>query len=367
MECRAWNKILYVSLIIIALLFDDATSNIDGRLIFENNELGEVDELGLRGFLRDLATKPSQLVEDHTWKSPQNVGQISGVSVDLSGNPVIFHRGDRLWGYDTFSDDNVYQEEYKGPIAVNTVLTLDKSTGDVINGWGNHTFYLPHGLHIDGFGNVWLTDIALHQVFKYDSSGILKLVLGQRFEPGNDNWHFCQPTSVAVTPTGEFVVADGYCNRRIILFNSMGYPLYAIDDHWGIHMRIPHSVTILSDGTVCVADRENERVLCMNVGLPVTVPASSMFSIPLLGRVFAVASYRDYIYAVNGVTLRNRRTIGFTINPNTQSVVDFWSPEYDSFRNPHDIGICPNGTALYVAEIGPNRVWKFNLMHIENY
>lgn len=66
----------------------------------------------------------------------------------------------------TFNDNAEYQEKYKGPIRNDTVLTLDPKTGDIIRGWGNHTFYLPHGIHIDNLGNIWLTDVALHQVFK---------------------------------------------------------------------------------------------------------------------------------------------------------------------------------------------------------
>ncbi|KAK2588658.1 hypothetical protein KPH14_001559 [Odynerus spinipes] len=366
MEGRTWNNILRVFLIFVVFLLDDATSDIDGRAIFQRNGLDEVDEVDepFWELLTGFESRPLQPVEDRNWKSPQNLGQVSGVSVDPSGNPVVFHRGDRVWGYDTFTQDNVYQEEYKGPIEVNTVLTLDPKTGDVIHGWGNHTFYLPHGIHIDGFGKVWLTDVALHQVFKYDSSGVLRLVLGQRFEPGNDINHFCQPTSVAVAPTGEIVVADGYCNRRIVLFDHIGNPLYSIQEPW-VNLQIPHSLTILSDEKVCIADRENERVLCINAGLPriKTISFKPPYSIPLLGQVYAVASYRDMVYAVmNGMKSRDVRTTGLTINPYTQSVVDFWSPESGSFWNPHDIGISPNGTALYVTEIGPNRVWKFNLM-----
>lgn len=66
----------------------------------------------------------------------------------------------------TFNENAEYQEKYKGPIHSDTVLTLDSKTGDIIRGWGNQTFYLPHGIHIDSLGNIWLTDIALHQVFK---------------------------------------------------------------------------------------------------------------------------------------------------------------------------------------------------------
>lgn len=42
--------------------------------------------------------------------------------------------------------------------------------------------------------------------------------------------HFCQPTSVAVLPNGEIVVADGYCNNRIMLFDKRGNPKYSIGE-----------------------------------------------------------------------------------------------------------------------------------------
>lgn len=42
--------------------------------------------------------------------------------------------------------------------------------------------------------------------------------------------HFCQPTSVAIAPGGEIVVADGYCNNRIVLFDSRGNPKYSIGE-----------------------------------------------------------------------------------------------------------------------------------------
>ena len=39
-------------------------------------------------------------VQDLRWKSPRGLGQISGVSVDNKGRPVIFHRGDRIWDFE---------------------------------------------------------------------------------------------------------------------------------------------------------------------------------------------------------------------------------------------------------------------------
>lgn len=88
---------------------------------------------------------------------------------------------------------------------------------------------MPHGLTIDLNNNIWLTDVALHQVFKYDITGTkLLLVLGVKFEPGVDKNHFCKPTSVAVLPDGDFFVADGYCNSRIVKYSQSGSNLLEI-------------------------------------------------------------------------------------------------------------------------------------------
>ncbi|XP_036148477.1 peptidyl-alpha-hydroxyglycine alpha-amidating lyase 2-like [Monomorium pharaonis] len=306
---------------------------------------------------------PLHPVENRFWRSPENLGEVSGVAVEPTGNLVIFHRGDRVWNYDTFNKNAEYQEKYRGPIRDNTVLTLDSETGDIIRGWGNQTFYLPHGIHIDSFGNIWLTDIALHQVFKYSPSGVLQLVLGEKFEPGSDVEHFCQPTSVAVLPSGEIVVADGYCNNRLILFDERGNPKYTIGESW-ITLRIPHSLTILPNQQVCIADRENWRIVCLDVtfsGLNRNLEPPYSIRHQQFGRIFGIASYHGFIYAVNGMTPRNIQIKGFTIDPTNQNVTGFWGPESSSFTTPHAIAVCPYGRALYVSEIGPNKVWKFDL------
>jgi peptidylamidoglycolate lyase len=70
----------------------------------------------------------------------------------------------------SFDEDNRYTKRMDGPIAVNTVLTLNPESGQVEDGWASDVFYLPHGIHVDAAGNVWLTDVALHQVFKVSSA-----------------------------------------------------------------------------------------------------------------------------------------------------------------------------------------------------
>jgi peptidylamidoglycolate lyase len=68
---------------------------------------------------------------------------------------------------------------------------------------------MPHGITVAG-SDVWLTDVGLHQVFKFSTRGQLLLTLGSRLKPGNDRQHFCKPTSVAVQEgSGAVFVADG--------------------------------------------------------------------------------------------------------------------------------------------------------------
>lgn len=91
-----------------------------------------------------------------------------------------------------------------GPIPVDTVIKLDSTTGEVLDSWGSILFYMPHGMTIDRHGNTWITDVALHQVFKFHpNSRYPSLTIGRRFQPGSLPNHLCQPTAVAIASTGE--------------------------------------------------------------------------------------------------------------------------------------------------------------------
>lgn len=66
-------------------------------------------------------------------------------------------------------------------------------------------------MSLDSHDNMWVTDVALHQVFRIPKGGTNPdMTLGIRFEPGSDKYHFCKPSDVAVMSTGEFFVSDGY-------------------------------------------------------------------------------------------------------------------------------------------------------------
>ncbi len=66
-----------------------------------------------------------------------------------------------------------------------------------------------HGLHVDPWDNVWVTDVSRHLVMKFDPAGALALCLGVDGESGCDDRRFAQPTHVCVLPSGEFFVTDG--------------------------------------------------------------------------------------------------------------------------------------------------------------
>jgi len=190
------------------------------------------------------------------------IGQVGGVDTDSDGNLVVFHRGERKWAFDSFFFDNFNTLKY-GPIEQDVLALINHVTLQTVGSWGSNRFYMPHGLSIDSESNIWLTDVGLHQVFKFDmssSSDEPLLVLGQRFKKGDDEEHFCKPTSVAVsTLNGDVFVGDGYCNKRVVQFDSEGNFVKEFMDK-DVPMEVVHSVVLVeSEGLVCAASREDGR------------------------------------------------------------------------------------------------------------
>ncbi|XP_063395537.1 peptidyl-alpha-hydroxyglycine alpha-amidating lyase 1-like isoform X1 [Cydia fagiglandana] len=299
------------------------------------------------------------------WPNPNiKLGQVSGVALDPTGQLLVFHRADNTWDETTFSMRNVYQKIGEPPIPHNTVLVFN-DTGELVDMWGKNLFYMPHGITVDKEGNVWVTDVALHQVFKFTPRQREQpaLVLGEKFVPGNDERHFCKPSAVAVLDSGEFFVADGYCNTRIMKFGPDGELLL----QWGSHSRfaspfsfnVPHALTLAEDrGLVCVADRENGRVACFRSDNGTYVAG---FKNWLIGpRLFSVA-YSPVrggrLYIVNGPS-GNVPVRGYVIDFTSARLIGTFAPEAE-FSNPHDVVTTADGSKVYVAELNPFRVYKF--------
>ncbi|CAH2102124.1 unnamed protein product [Euphydryas editha] len=294
------------------------------------------------------------------------MGQVSGVALDQSGRLLVFHRATNVWDLNTFSDRNVYQGIGDPPIAQPTILVLNE-TGELIDSWGQDLFYIPHGITVDNKGNVWVTDVALHQVFKFTPENRTKpaLVLGEKFIPGDDDEHFCKPSAVAVLSSGDFFVADGYCNTRIIKFAADGTKILQWGKRFGsgpFVLRVPHALALAEErGELCAADRENGRVACFRAD---SGAFSAAFHSWLVGpRLFSVAYsplHGGRLYIVNGPTARAGVPVrGYVIDYTSGKLIQTFAPK-DGFSNPHDIVVSADGSAVFVAELNPPRVVRFD-------
>ena len=80
--------------------------------------------------------------------------------------------------------------------------------------------------------------------------------------PGAGRDRFNQPTDIAIAPSAEFFVADGYGNSRVMQFSKDGRYL----KEWGTEGKgegqfdLPHAIVLDQDGRIYVGDRENDRV-----------------------------------------------------------------------------------------------------------
>ncbi|XP_064497834.1 peptidyl-glycine alpha-amidating monooxygenase isoform X3 [Pseudopipra pipra] len=296
------------------------------------------------------------------------LGQVSGLALDPENNLVIFHRGDHVWDENSFDSKFVYQQRGLGPIEQNTILVLNPSNAKLLHSTGKSLFYLPHGLSIDKNGNYWVTDVALHQVFKLGTEGKEPLLtLGVALQPGSDKNHFCQPTDVAVDPiTGSIYVSDGYCNSRIIQFSPDG--LYVMQ--WGEEsslgragpgqFHIPHSLALIPDfSQLCVADRENGRIQCFRLE---TGEFTREIKHKSFGRELFAVSYvpGGLLFAVNGMPYPGEAepVQGFVMNFSTGEIIDFFIPLRKSFEMPHDI-VASEDRTVFVGDVHARAVWKF--------
>jgi DNA-binding beta-propeller fold protein YncE len=142
--------------------------------------------------------------------------------------------------------------------------------GTFVRGFGDAAlFNRSHGLRIANDGNLWVTDVGLHVVYKLDRDGKLLLTLGTPGETGL--WDeaagkhlFSQPNETALDSQGNLYVVQGHGagEPRVLKFNAEGKFI----KQWGSRgtgagqFFAAHSVEIDSNDRLYVADRENMRI-----------------------------------------------------------------------------------------------------------
>lgn len=299
------------------------------------------------------------------------IGQVGGVATDKQGNVYVFHRGERVWNGLSFDQYHVFQQKNR-PIKANCIVVYN-SAGQVIRQFGKDMFFMPHGISVDDKLNVWVTDVGLHQVMRFPpNSDQADLVLGQRFQPGKGDNLFCKPTDVEVLSTGEFFISDGYCNSRILKYNKAGTLIrefgsssiatFGTAEPGSGTFNVPHSMTLAEDkGLLCVADRENGRIQCFDLDGNFQL----MIHSPEFGdRIFAVSYCRLHgglLFAVNGPSLSGTPPVqGFIIDINDGQLIETWNAK-PGLRQPHDIEVDPVNLRVYVGELDPTKVWRFDM------
>ena len=236
---------------------------------------------------------------DPLWPKPLPngwvMGSVIGVSVDSRDRIWMIHRPSSL-------SDNERAAALDPPLAACCVpappiLVFDQE-GNLVDSWGGPGagYQWPqseHGLYVDDKDNVWIGGNGPndHQIVKFTQDGRFLLQIGRSgmSKGSNDTENLKQPTTMTVDPAAnEVYVADGYGNRRVIVFDA---DTGEYKRHWGAYGNRPddadpynasgatvgpdydpdkppskqfsravHGVTISEDRLVYVADRVNNRV-----------------------------------------------------------------------------------------------------------
>ena len=156
---------------------------------------------------------------DPTWPKlpPRYIfGQVSSVSIDDQGHAWVLQRPSSL---------RADQKDKAAP----PVIEFDEQ-GNFVQAWGGpgQGFDWPeveHGIYVDPKGGVWIggngpTD---HHLVKFTKQGRFLMQLGKKgASKGNaDTANVKGAADTFVhTPTNELFVADGYGNRRVIVFDA---------------------------------------------------------------------------------------------------------------------------------------------------
>jgi len=292
---------------------------------------------------------------EHGWPQLPDgelLGPVAGVGVDSKGDVFVFRRGPAQWPASDELDTR--------PIPVPTVLLFEGRSGKLLAQWGADRFAMPHGLSVDREDNVWLTDVALQQVFKFSHDGRLLLTLGERGVAGADAAHFNRPTKVAVAGDGSLYVSDGYRNTRVVKFGPDGKFLF----QWGVkgsgpgQLDLPHGIALDAAGRVYVADRSNARVQVFDalghyvaewkstaLGRPYDVAVGNGLAVVADGGDQPAAPPDRSAVVIVGLDGSVRERIGRFGNYDGQ------------FAIAHAVAVAPDGT-VYVGDITGMRVQK---------
>ncbi len=251
-------------------------------------------------------------------------------------------------------------------------LALELSPeGEVVQMWRDRTEIpdwpeMLHGIYADHNDYLWFIDRDQHQIIKLTLEGEHVFTIGRAGETGgsDDTELLGRPSNVWVAPdTDELFVADGYGNRRIVVFDAETGEYLR---HWGAYGEPPdddyqydpeaeggepprqfstaHGIIGSHDGLIYLADRGNDRIqVFQRDGTFVTE------TIVAPGMDFGLSTDPDqtYLYLADG----NNHIIYILRRSDLEVVGEFggFGEEPDQVQRPHGISVDSQGN-LYTAE-----------------
>ncbi len=318
------------------------------------------------------------------------LGQVASVAVDRSDHVWILQRPATL-------------EPEEASRAAPPVLEFDPE-GRFVQGWGGAGAGHPwpaseHGIFVDHNDFVWIGGNGPEdQVLKFTRSGDFVMQIGGLATPGGngDTRRLGRPADAWVhAPTNELFIADGYGNRRIIVFDAesgafkrmwgaFGDPPAdgEVDPAWATEMEGPgpphfsqpvHAARVSNDGLVYVSDRGGKRVQVFTldgtyvsqvfIGRECVAPGCGNGT-TAASTAFSTDPEQRFLYVGN-----RSQALVMTLDRATLEILDSfggWGSEPGQFGTLHHMAVDSKGN-LYVTEVTPlepvnRRVQKFTLV-----
>ena len=303
---------------------------------------------------------------DPMWPKPLPnhwvVGNVIGVAVDAKDHVWIVHRGAALERMETYAAQNPPAAECCAPAP--PVLEFD-AAGNLVGHWGGPGpgYDWPatnHGILIDYKGNVWIggngrtADAATrdptgeapapaparggggaapyhdNMILKFTQQGKFLMQIGKpsQSKGSNDIANLKGAAKMFVDPkTNEIYVADGYGNRRVIVFDAdtgqykrhwgaygnkpddTPTPRYNPNDPPAKQFRTPvHCAELSNDGLLYVCDRPNDRIQVFQSDGKFVKEAFIAKNTLGDGSVFDITFSRDpqqkYLYVADGSNMK---------------------------------------------------------------
>ena len=339
-----------------------------------------------------------QFLVDPFWPKPLPnnwiLGQVAGIRVDRFDHIWVVQRPGSLTKRDLAAAQNPPQA--KCCVAAPPVLVFDQS-GNLIRHWGGpgQGYNWPkseHSIYIDDNDFIWLAgnDKNDGQLLKFTMDGKFVLQIGKPIEGADSNSteRLGSPADIAVDIAAhEVYAADGYSNRRVVVFDS---ETGAYKRHWGAYGNKPsdektppydpakpvsqqfgnpvHCVRISKDGLVYVCDRINDRYQIFRKDGTFVSEHFFERNTRLNGSVYEIAFSPDkeqkFIYMVDGSNGEVR-----IVDRATNEVLGRFGRvgrQAGEFTAVHNISVDLEGN-IYTAEVADGeRVQKFRRIDLQN-